>query len=51
MLHNGGRLKPEDCNQAELIEVLRRFCPGFASWDAEAVAALCAPDLDLVVVT
>jgi hypothetical protein len=38
-------------SDAELIEVLRRVCSGFASRDAEAVLALCAPDLDLVVVT
>jgi ketosteroid isomerase-like protein len=38
-------------SDAELIEVLGRLCSGFASRDAEAVLALCAPDLDLVVVT
>jgi ketosteroid isomerase-like protein len=44
-------VKPEDAKQAELIEVLDRFCSGFARRDAEAVFALCAPDLDPVVVT
>jgi hypothetical protein len=38
-------------SDAELIEVLGRLCSGFASRDAQAVLALCAPDLDLVVVT
>jgi uncharacterized protein (TIGR02246 family) len=40
-----------DRRQAELIEVLDRFCSAFASRDAGAVLRLCAPDLDLVVVT
>jgi uncharacterized protein (TIGR02246 family) len=44
-------VEPDDANEAELIEVLDRFCSGFASRDAGAVFALCAPDLDLVVVT
>jgi uncharacterized protein (TIGR02246 family) len=44
-------VEPEDANEAELIEVLDHFCSGFASRDADAVLALCAPDLDLVVVT
>jgi len=37
--------------QAELIEVLDRFCSAFARRDPGAVLRLCAPDLDLVVVT
>jgi uncharacterized protein (TIGR02246 family) len=41
----------EDANEAQLIEVLERFCSGFAHRDAEAVFAVCAPDLDLIVVT
>jgi uncharacterized protein (TIGR02246 family) len=44
-------VKPNEPSEAELVEVLDRFCSGFASRDAEAVLALCAPDLDLVVVT
>jgi hypothetical protein len=36
---------------AEFIEVLERFCSGFADRDAEAVLDLCAPGPDLVVVT
>jgi ketosteroid isomerase-like protein len=43
-------LKP-DRRQAELIEVLDRFCSAFARRDPGAVLRLCAPDLDLVVVT
>jgi uncharacterized protein (TIGR02246 family) len=34
-----------------LIEVLERFCSGFADRDAEAVMRLFAPDPDVVVVT
>ena len=44
-------MEPDDSNEAELIEVLDCFCSGFASRDAEAVLALCAPDSELVVVT
>jgi hypothetical protein len=44
-------VKPDDANEAELIEILDRFCSGFASRNAEAVFALCVPDPDLVVVT
>jgi uncharacterized protein (TIGR02246 family) len=43
-------LKP-DRRQAEVIEVLDRFCSAFARRDAGAVLRLCAPDVDLVVVT
>ena len=45
------RVKPDHVNEAALIEVLDRFCSGFASRDAEAVFGLCVPDPDLVVVT
>ena len=44
-------MKPNDVSESELIEVLDQFCSGFASRDAEAVLRVCAPDLDLVVVT
>ena len=40
-----------DPNEAELIEVLDSFCSGFARRDPEAALRVCAPDLDLVVVT
>ena len=40
-----------DANEAELIEVLDSFCSGFARRDPEAVLRVCAPDLDLAVVT
>jgi uncharacterized protein (TIGR02246 family) len=43
-------LTPARC-QADLTEVLDRFCSAFARRDPEAVLRLCAPDLDLVVVT
>ena len=43
-------MKP-DRRQAELIEVLDRFCSAFARRDPGAVLRLCAPDLDLIVVT
>jgi SnoaL-like domain len=42
---------PPDANEAELVEVLEVFCSGFAERDPEAVLRVCAPDLDLVVVT
>jgi uncharacterized protein (TIGR02246 family) len=44
-------VKPDAATETELIEVLDRFCSGFADRDAEAVMRLCAPDRDLVVVT
>jgi uncharacterized protein (TIGR02246 family) len=44
-------VRPDGSSEAELIEVLDRFCSGFASRDVEAVFAVCAPDSDLVVVT
>jgi len=44
-------VNPDDANEAELIDVLNQFCSGFARRDPEAVVRVCAPDLDLVVVT
>ena len=44
-------MTPTDANEAELIEVLNRFCSGFARRDPEAVVRVCALDLDFVVVT
>jgi ketosteroid isomerase-like protein len=41
----------EPDTNAELIEVLNRFCGGFANRDADAVVRACAPDPELVVVT
>ncbi len=43
--------EPNERSDAEPVEVLDRFCSGFASRDAEAVLALCGPDMDLIVVT
>ena len=40
-----------DADHAELLDVLDAFCSGFARRDPEAVLRVCAPDLDLVVVT
>lgn len=37
--------------EAELIEVLDRFCSGFASREADAVLSVCALEPDLIVVT
>ena len=42
---------PPGAAAAELIEVLNRFCSGFARRDAGAVLEVCAPDPDLIVVT
>ena len=42
---------PNEASDAELIDVLDRFYSAFASRDAEALLALCAPDRDLIVVT
>jgi uncharacterized protein (TIGR02246 family) len=40
-----------DATETELIEVLERFCSGFAARDAEAALSLFASDPDVVVVT
>jgi uncharacterized protein (TIGR02246 family) len=37
--------------EARLLEILERFCAGFASRDAEGVMQLFAPDADIVMVT
>ncbi len=44
-------VKPDDATETELIEVLERFCSGFADRDAETVMRLFAPDPDVVAVT
>ncbi len=44
-------VKPDAATETDVIEVLDRFCSGFADRDAEAVMRLCAPHPDLVVVT
>jgi hypothetical protein len=43
--------RSDDANEVELIEVLDAFCSGFARRDPEAVLGVCAPEVDLVVVT
>jgi uncharacterized protein (TIGR02246 family) len=37
--------------EASLLEILERFCSGFAAWDADGVLRLFAPDADVVMVT
>jgi hypothetical protein len=37
-------VKPDAATETELIEVLERFCSGFADRDAEAVLRLFVPD-------
>jgi uncharacterized protein (TIGR02246 family) len=44
-------VKPDAATETELIEVLERFCSGFADRDAEAVMRLFVPDPDVVVIT
>ena len=44
-------MKPDVATEAELIDILDRFCSGFAERDPEAVIRLRGPDPDLVVVT
>jgi hypothetical protein len=44
-------VKPDAATETELIEILERFCSGFADRDAEAVMRLIAPDPGVVVVT
>jgi ketosteroid isomerase-like protein len=44
-------VKPDGAIETELIEVLERFCSGFADRDAETVMRLFAPDPGVVVVT
>ena len=44
-------VSPQRANEAELIEVLDRFCSGFASRDADTVLSVCALEPDLTVVS
>ena len=44
-------VKADAATVTELIDVLERFCSGFAGRDTEAVMSLFAPDLDVIVVT
>ena len=44
-------VKPDTAIEAQLIEVLERFCSAFADRDAEAVIHLFVDDGDVVVVT
>jgi ketosteroid isomerase-like protein len=47
----GREVRPDDATEADLIEVLERFCSGFADRDADAVIGLFVPDPGVVVVT
>jgi uncharacterized protein (TIGR02246 family) len=44
-------MKPDAATEAELVEVLERFCSAFADHEAEAVMRLFGGDPDVVVVT
>jgi uncharacterized protein (TIGR02246 family) len=44
-------MKFDVADEQEILEVLDRFCAGFASRDPEAVMVLFAPDPDIAVVT
>ena len=44
-------MKAQASTEAELLQVLERFCSGFSLRDAEGVMQLFAPDADVVMVT
>lgn len=44
-------MKPDAATEAELVQVLERFCSAFADGDADAVISLFGPDPDVVVIT
>lgn len=44
-------MKADPETEAALLEVLDRFCSGFAARDADAVIQVFAPDADIVMVT
>ena len=44
-------MKPDAATEMELLEVLQRFCSGFADREAEAVMRLFGRDPDVLVVT
>jgi uncharacterized protein (TIGR02246 family) len=44
-------MRPDAQTEAALLEILERFCAGFAALDADGVLRLFAPDADVVVVT
>ena len=44
-------MEPDDATKADLIEVLDRFCAGFAQRDADAVMRLFVPEQGVVVIT
>jgi uncharacterized protein (TIGR02246 family) len=44
-------VKADAQTEAALLEILERFCSGFAARDADGVIQLFAPDTDVVMVT
>jgi uncharacterized protein (TIGR02246 family) len=44
-------MRPDAQTEAALLEILERFCSGFAARDAEGVMRLFASDTDVVMVT
>ena len=44
-------MSSRQAGEAELIEVLDRFCSGFTSRDADAILSVCALEPNLIVVT
>ena len=48
---NGLVVRADAQTKAALLEILERFCSGFAARDADGVMQLFAPDADVVMVT
>ena len=44
-------MRADPPTEAALLDILERFCSGFAARDADGVAQLFAPDADVVMVT
>ena len=44
-------MRADPPTEADLLEILERFCSGVAARDADAVVRLFAPDADVVMVT
>jgi uncharacterized protein (TIGR02246 family) len=44
-------VRADQQTEAALLEILERFCAGFAARDAEGVLQLFAPDADVVMIT
>jgi uncharacterized protein (TIGR02246 family) len=48
---DGWAVRADAETEAALLEILERFCSGFAARDADGVVQLFAPDADVVMVT